>query len=68
MKLYKKMVRFYSFIDGGMSFKDNLIPITDWIEEDKISEENKKKIEEVEGNLWADLIQKENYIFVKEEE
>ena len=67
MILYKKMVRFYSIIDGGMGFKDEINPITDWIEEDKIGEEDKKKIEEVENNLWTDLIKKEDYIFVKEE-
>ena len=50
-----------------MCFKDEIKPITDWIEEDKISEEDKKKIEEVENNLWTDLIKKEDYIFVKEE-
>ena len=68
MKLYKKIIRFYSFFDGGMGFKDEIKPITDWIEEDKISEEDKKKIEEVENNLWTDLIKKEDYVFVKEED
>jgi hypothetical protein len=68
MKMYKKMVRFYSSFYGGMGFKDEIKPITDWIEEDKISEEDKKKIEEVENNLWTDLIKKEDYIFAKEED
>lgn len=67
MKMYKKMVRFYSVLYGGMNFKDEINPITDWIEEDKINEEDKKKIEEVENNLWTDLIKKEDCIFVKEE-
>ena len=67
MILYKKMVRFYSIFDGGMSFKDEITPITNWIEEDKISEKDKEKIKEVENNLWTDLIKKEDYIFVKEE-
>ena len=34
MKMYKKMVRFYSSFYGGMGFKDEIKPITDWIEVD----------------------------------
>ena len=45
MKLYKKIVRFYSIFNGGMGFKDEIKPITNWMDEDKISEEDKKKIE-----------------------
>ena len=40
MILYKKMVRFYSSTREG--FKDEIKPITDWIEEDKISEEDRR--------------------------
>lgn len=68
MILYKKMVRFYSIIDGGMGFKDEITPITNWIDEDKISEEDKKKIEETKNDLFTRVRQKTKYVFVKEEE
>lgn len=68
MILYKKMVRFYSIFDGGMGFKDEIKPITDWIEEDKISEEDKKKIEETKKLPFTRVRQKTEYVFAKEED
>lgn len=35
---------------------------------DGLGFKDKKKIEEVENNLWTDLIKKEDYIFAKEED
>ena len=52
MILYKKLVRFYSIFDGGMGFKDDITPITNWMDEDKISEEDKKKIEETKKTTF----------------
>lgn len=68
MILYKKMVRFYSIFDGGMDFKDEITPITNWMDEDKISEEDKKKIEEIKKQSFTRVRQKTEYVFVKEEE
>ena len=67
MILYKKMVRFYSIFDGGMGFKDEITPITNWMDEDKISEEDKKKIEETKKQPFTRVRQKTEYVFVKEE-
>lgn len=60
MILYKKMVRFYSIFNGGMGFKDEITPITNWMDEDKISEEDKKKIEETKNNLLQEYGKKQN--------
>ena len=67
MKLYKKMVRFYSIYSYGMGFKDKITFITDWLEEDEINDEVKKKIEEILAMPFTTVQQKVNYIFVKEE-
>lgn len=68
MNLYKKQVRFYSIFSNGMGFKDEIEPITDWIDEDKIDNEIKRKIEEISKNPFTTVRQKTNYVFVKEEE
>ena len=68
MKLYKKIVRFYSIFNGGMGFKDVIKPITNWMDEDKISEEYKKKIEEIKKQPFTRVRQKTEYVFVKEED
>lgn len=66
MILYKKMVRFYSSTRVG--FKDEITPITNWMDEDKIREEDKKKIEETKKRPFTRIRQKTEYVFVKEED
>ena len=51
-----------------MGFKDEIKPITNWMDEDKISEEDKKKIEEIKKQPFTRVRQKTEYVFVKEED
>lgn len=50
-----------------MRFKDEIKPITVWMDEDKISNEVKRKIEEISKIPFTTIRQKTNYVFVKEE-
>lgn len=61
MILYKKMVRFYSSTRVG--FKDEITPITNWMDEDKIREEDKKKIEETKKTTFYKNTTKDRICF-----
>lgn len=68
MKLYRRMVRIYTYCDGGMGFRPDISVLTDWMDEDdKEVEKLKKKYEKEYEGSWAEVCTEYRWVFVREE-
>ena len=68
MKTYYKKVQFWLYSQPAPNCEPYNYPLTDWINEEDMTEEWYNKLQKRANNMWGEVYKKEKYIEVDTEE